>query len=257
MEEHSVSIAVMPFRNLSSEPDTEFFSNGFVEDLIAELTRFRSLRVLASQSTFALSEAGRSVDEVVREWDLQYILEGSVRRSRSTIRVSAQLIRVNGGQTVWAERYDAALDQVFSIQDEIVATVAGNLAVKIDDVELARAQRRSIDQLPAYDCWLRGMHHLKRGTLEADEESRSLFQQALQIDSHYARTPGFRSLISMSGPVRRGTYGTRARGTHSIARPKRWTWTILTRWYTPFSREFIVSDINTSRPTGTLRARWL
>ncbi len=187
MKERFVSIAVMPFRNLSADPDTEFFASGFVEDLIAELTRFRSLRVVASQSTVMLNAAGRSVDEVAEEWDLQYVLEGSIRRGGSALRVSAQLVRVDGRQTIWAERFDAALDQVFSIQDEIVATVAGSLAVKIDDAEHAKAQGRSIEQLPAYDCWLRGMHVLKRGTLEADAESRSYFEQALQIDSSYAR----------------------------------------------------------------------
>ena len=130
MNDYSASIAVMPFRNLSPGRDTEFFANGFVEDLIGHLTRFPSLRVLASQSTFGLSQIDRSVDDVIREWDLQYVLEGSVRRGGSAIRVGVQLIRVYGQETVWAERFDAPLEEVFAIQDEITATLAGKLAVR-------------------------------------------------------------------------------------------------------------------------------
>ncbi len=187
MDESSVSIAVMPFRNLSPDPDTEFFASGFVEDLIADLTRFPTLRVLASQSTFGLGQIDRSVDDVIREWDLQYVLEGSVRRGGATIRVGVQLIRVDGRETVWAERFDAPLNQVFAIQDEITATVAGKLAVRIDNTRLEKARGRSTDKLPVYDCWLRGMECLKRGTLEDDEEARTFFEQALEIDSRYAR----------------------------------------------------------------------
>ena len=187
MNERYVSVAVMPFRNLSPEPDMGFFADGFVEDLIAELTRFQSLRVLASQSTFALSQSGRSVEDVAREWGLQYALEGSVRRSESSIRVGTHLIRIHGGQTVWAERFDAPLEQVFSIQDQISATVAGKLAVRIDDARLDLARQRPVEKLPAYDCWLRGMDCLKRGSLEGDDESRAFFRQALEIDPNYAR----------------------------------------------------------------------
>jgi len=182
----SVSIAVMPFRNLSPEPDLEFFANGFVENLIADLTRFPSLRVLASQSTFGLDRSDRSVNDVAREWDLQYVLEGSVRRGGSEIRVSVQLIRVAGHETVWAERFDAPLNEVFAIQDEITATVAGKLAVRLDDARLERARHRLPDKLPVYECWLQGMDCLKRGTLEDDEEARKFFKQALEIDPEYA-----------------------------------------------------------------------
>jgi len=186
MDDCAISIAVMPFRNLSAEPDMEFFANGFVEDLIADLTRFSSLRVLASQSTFGLDWSDQSVDDVVHEWDLQYFLEGSVRRGGSEIRVSVQLIRTDGHETVWADRFDAPLIEVFAIQDEITATVAGKLAARIDDARLERARSRSPDKLPVYDCWLRGMDCLKRGTLEGDEEGRKFFEQALDIDARYA-----------------------------------------------------------------------
>ena len=177
----------MPFRNLSPESDTEFFANGFVEDLIAELTRFQSLRVLASQSTFGIGQVAGSIYQVADDWDLQYILEGSVRRGDSSIRVGVQLIRVDGRETLWAERFDAPLERVFAVQDEIAATVAGKLAVRIDDTRLDNAKRQSIEAIPAYDCCLRGMDCLREGTLEGDEEARTFFQQALKIDSQCAR----------------------------------------------------------------------
>ena len=117
----TVSIAVTPFRNLSKEPDTEYFANGFVEDLTADLTRFPLLKVLAMQSTFALGQLNRSVDDFARDWDLDFVLEGSVRRGEENVRVGVQLIRVQGRETVWAERFDAPLEKVFDIQDEIAA----------------------------------------------------------------------------------------------------------------------------------------
>jgi TolB-like protein/tetratricopeptide (TPR) repeat protein len=187
MDHNSVTIAVMPFRNLSEERDTEFFANGFVEDLIADLTRFPALRVLASHSTFGLAQSDRSIYDVAGDWDVQYVLEGSVRRGSSAIRVGVQLIRVEGQQTMWAERLDAPLEQVFDLQDEIAATVAGKLAVQIDDTRLEFAKRQSTETIPSYDCFLQGMDCLKRGTLEGDEESREFFQQALKIDPRCAR----------------------------------------------------------------------
>ena len=187
MSKDDLSIAVVPFRNLSPESDTEYFVNGFVEDLTANLTRFASLRVLAIESTFALGDTGQSIDDYAVRWGLHFLLQGSVRRGDSELRVGVQLIRLPGRDTIWAERFDAPMEKVFAVQDEIAATVAGQLAVHVDDARLEGARRRTTESLPAYDCWLRGMDCLKRGTLEGDEESRSFFEQALQIDSENAR----------------------------------------------------------------------
>jgi TolB-like protein len=187
MADPSLSIAVMPFRNLSTEPDTDYFARGFVEDLIANLTRFPSLRVVASQSTFGWDRHDSSLEDLARAWGLQYVLEGSVRCRGSTLRVSSQLIRIEDLQTVWAERFDAPLDDVFAVQDEITATVAGKLAVHIDESQLAHARRAPLHDLAAYDCWLRGSDCLRRGTLEGDEESRPFFERALEIEPGYAR----------------------------------------------------------------------
>ena len=106
MSTKRTSIAVTPFRNLSTEPHTDYFANGFVEDLTAELTRFSSLRVLATQSTFTLAELGRTIDQHAEEWGLDFLLQGSIRRSEDRVRVSVQLIRIQDRETVWAERFD-------------------------------------------------------------------------------------------------------------------------------------------------------
>jgi hypothetical protein len=98
-----------------------------------------------------------------------------------------QLIRAKGNETIWADRFDVPLEGIFELQDQITAIVAGQLAVHVDDERLQFARQRSAESLPAYECYLRGMDCLKRGTLEGDEESRAFFQQALQIDSQYAR----------------------------------------------------------------------
>ena len=148
MSTGEVTVAVMPFRNLSSEPDTEYFANGFVEDLTAELVRFPSLRVLATQSTFGVGRTRQAVADVAGEWNLDFVLEGSVRRGAASLRVGVQLIRVESRETVWADRFDAPLESVFAIQDKIVATVAGRLAVHMDEARL----RERADKQPR--VWL-------------------------------------------------------------------------------------------------------
>jgi TolB-like protein/tetratricopeptide (TPR) repeat protein len=187
VKEHRTSIAVMPFRNLSAEPDAEIYANGFVEDVCTDLSRFGSLRVISTQSTFALNRADLSEDALVHEWGIDYLLQGSLRQGQHKIRVGVQLINVSGRETVWAERYDVPLEKLFEVQDEITATVAGRLAVKVDEVALDEARSRSTESLSAYTCWLRGMDCLKRSTLEGDEESRPNFESALQQDPDYAR----------------------------------------------------------------------
>lgn len=187
MIESQTSIAVLPFRNLSVEEDTEYFARGFVDDLTTELTRFAALRVLSSQTAFQWEAAFASLAEFGGKWDVDVVLQGSVRRDRESLRVGVQLIRISNQETIWAERFDAPLEQVFEIQDSIVARVAGQLAIQVDESRLRIARRDQTDSLPLYDYWLRGMDCLKRGTLEGDEEAREYFQQALKINESYAR----------------------------------------------------------------------
>ncbi len=181
------SIVVVPFRNLSTDPETDYFARGFVEDLIADLTRFRELRVLARDSAFELASLDKPSESVAREWGADYLLTGSVRRRDDGLRVTTQLVGAVDKDVIWAERFDAPVESVFEIQDAITASVAGKLAVRVGDQRLQRARSRSMGELQAYDCWLRGLEHLRRGTLEDDAESRPFFQRALEIDPDYAR----------------------------------------------------------------------
>lgn len=180
------AIAVLPFESLSGETDAAYFARGFAEDLIANLSRFTSLRVVASQSSFTLGALDSAAEARAREWGVDYVLLGSVRLRGGTLRIATQLVRLEGRETVWAERFDAPLDDVFVVQDEITSRVAGQLAVRIQDQRLARARRLSSAELAAYDLWLRGMDSLKRATLEGDEEARASFRQALDVDPLYA-----------------------------------------------------------------------
>ncbi|MHC4975420.1 MAG: tetratricopeptide repeat protein, partial [Planctomycetota bacterium] len=173
------------FENLSDDGETAYFARGFTEDLIGCLTRFRVLRVIATESSFRLETAGRSLAETPREWGLDAILEGSVRRGGDQIRVTARLVAVGDGRTVWSETFDAPLGDVFSIQDQIAGAVAGTLVVGVEQLRLERGRRD--EPLEAYDLWLRGMECLGRATLEGDEESREYFRRALEIDGGYAR----------------------------------------------------------------------
>jgi TolB-like protein len=185
--ERTLSIAVLPFENLSPDEGAGYFARGFVEDLIACLTRFSPLRVVAAESSLRLAGPDRSLDEVAQDWELDVALEGSVRLLGEQLRVTTRLVSLAGRETVWSERFDAPLDEVFAIQDEIAAQVAGRLAVRIDDLQLARARQGAGPPVAAYDLWLRGMDCLARASLEGDAESRPFFSAALDVDPRYAR----------------------------------------------------------------------
>jgi TolB-like protein/tetratricopeptide (TPR) repeat protein len=183
MTSPAVSIAVLPFENLSPDEEAGYFARGFVEDLIACLTRFSPLRVLAAESSLQLP----APDAVEARWGLDVVLQGSVRLAGDQLRVTAHLITIPAHETVWSERFDAPLGSVFAIQDEIVSSVAGKLAVQVEDLQLARGHASGQPELAAYDLWLRGMDCLKQASLEGDAESRPFFSQALEVDPRYAR----------------------------------------------------------------------
>ncbi|MHC4427849.1 MAG: hypothetical protein ACYS0D_04500 [Planctomycetota bacterium] len=187
MSEPDVSIAVLPFANLSPDEAAGYFARGFAEDLIACLTRFSPLRVVAAESSLRIAGLDQPLESVAREWGLDVILEGSVRRAGDRLRVTARLISVADRETAWSEQFDAPLDDVFAIQDDIAASVAGKLAVRLDDLQLARTRRDAPPRPAAYDLWLRGMDCLRRASLEGDAESRPFFEKSLEIDSRYAR----------------------------------------------------------------------
>jgi TolB-like protein len=185
--EPAVSIAVLPFANLSRNEEAAYFARGFVEDLIACLTRFSSLRVVAAESSLHIPSQDEVLERVAREWDLDAMLNGSVRRDADRLRVTTRLVSVADGATLWSERFDAPLEEVFDVRDDIAASVAGTLVVQIENLQLTRARRGPTPPVTAYDLWLRGMDCLHQASLEGDAEARPYFEQSLEIDPRFAR----------------------------------------------------------------------
>lgn len=183
----TVCIAVLPFDNLSDNRSHDYFSRGIVEDLITDLSRFHSLQVISSSTTRKMATAEQNEIEVARTLAIDYLLKGSLRRKGNQIRITAQLLGSSNGGILWAERYDASLDKIFDIQDDIIARVVGALSAQIDKTLLSAARKKPLTNLAAYDCWLRGMDYLRQGTLESDQEARRTFEQALAMDPQYSR----------------------------------------------------------------------
>ncbi len=184
---HPVCIAVMPFGNLSGSRDHDYFSIGFVEDLITDLAHFASLKVISSYTTRKMSSDSSDGLAVAAELGIDYLLNGNLRRLKGQIRISAQLMEITGGRILWAERYDAPMDTLFDIQDDIVAQVVSAISAQIDRTLLAAARNKPMIRMAAYDFWLRGMECMRQGTPEADQEARKMFKQALAVDPHFSR----------------------------------------------------------------------
>ena len=182
-----VAIGIMPFENFSGSQDDDYFSVGFVEDLTTDLAHFSNLQVIASYTTRKMGEASRELLTVASELGIDYLLRGNIRRIGDQLRISTQLAATDSGRILWAERYDAPLDTLFEIQDDIVARVVSAISTQIDRSLLAAARKKPITSMAAYDLWLRGMARLRQGTPAADQAARRMFKQALAADPHYSR----------------------------------------------------------------------
>jgi TolB-like protein/class 3 adenylate cyclase/Flp pilus assembly protein TadD len=179
------SLAVMPFTNMSGDPEQEYFVDGIVEDIITGVSRIKRLFVIARNSTFTYK--GRAVDlkQVGRNLGVRYILEGSLRKAGNRIRLTAQLIEAASGTHVWAERYDRALDDIFAVQDEITLSVIGAIEPSLRQAEVERAKRKRPDSLDAYDLYLRALPHLHASMPGDADKALALLEQALAIQPDY------------------------------------------------------------------------
>jgi TolB-like protein len=184
------SIAVLPFANLSADPDQEFFADGISEDIITALSRLRGFLVIARNSTFVYK--GRSVDvrEVGRDLGVRYVLEGSVRKAVDRIRVTAQLIEATSGNHLWAERYDRQLEDIFEIQDEITTSVVGRIGSELMAAEHERARQKPPQSLDAWECFTRAVFKCALLSREASGEALVLLRRAIELDRGYARAHG-------------------------------------------------------------------
>jgi len=186
------SVAVLPFANLSADKEQDYFSDGITEDIITELSRFSELFVIARNSSFTFKGKAVDVRQVGRELGVRYVLEGSVRRSANRVRITGQLVDTTIGAHIWADRFDAALDDIFDLQDQMSAIIVGAIAPKLEHAEIERARRKPTDSLDAYDYYLRGMASFHQGDRKAIAQALELFKRAIQLD------PGFASAYAMA-----------------------------------------------------------
>jgi TolB-like protein/Tfp pilus assembly protein PilF len=180
------SIAVLPFQNLSGEPEQEYFADGVVEDIIAALSRMRWLFVISRNSSFTYKGRAVDVKQVGSELGVRYVLEGSLRKAANRVRISGQLIDASTGATFWSDRFEGALEDIFNLQDQVTTSVVGALARQLEQAEIQRAKRKPTDSLDAYDYYLRGMASFHLRTRKAVGEALPLFKKAIELDPEFA-----------------------------------------------------------------------
>jgi TolB-like protein len=189
------SIAVLPFQNMSGDPEQDYFADGMVEDIITALSRYRWLFVIARNSSFTYKGRAVDVKEVGRELGVRFVLEGSVRKVATRVRITTQLIDATNGMHLWADHFDGALVDVFELQDEVTARVAGQLAQTVERAEIERVKLARTESLDAYDCYLRAMSLLHQYTKETLTEARNYLRRAIALDPDYAAAYGMAALI--------------------------------------------------------------
>ena len=179
------TLAVLPFKNLSAGFD-EYFSDGLTEDIIANLSYFRELRVIASSSSFQFKTRALTSIQLAAELNADYIIDGSVRRAGGELRISVQLVDATTGVSLWADQYDRKMEDIFAVQDEVTRMIAASLGVKLQDAALTRALGKSPTELDAYDCLLHARRYTATLSAKMHAEARDLLEKAIALDPNYA-----------------------------------------------------------------------
>jgi adenylate cyclase len=189
------AIAVLPFTNMSDDPDQEFFADGLTEDTITELSRFRDLLVISRNSSFKYKGRVVNMREAARSLNVQYIVEGSVRKVGNRVRINVQLIEAEADRHVWAERYDRDLEDIFAIQDEVTASIVAILPGRIEAASRARAENKPTSSMAAFECVMsaRLLHH--RSTREDNISAQAMVERAIALDPRYAHARAWRACI--------------------------------------------------------------
>jgi adenylate cyclase len=180
------SIAVLPFENMSGDPEQEYFSDGLSEDIITLLSAWRSFPVIARNSSFAFKKQSRDIRTIARELSAHYVIEGSVRKSGNRVRVTAQLIDGESGHHLWARKFDGALDDVFALQDEITRQIVISVEPEMEKAELRKSETKRSTNLDAWDYFLRGRALLYQITPEDVVRARAMFERAIELDPQYS-----------------------------------------------------------------------
>jgi adenylate cyclase len=181
------SIAVLPFQNMSGDPEQEYFADGMVEEIITALSRLRWFFVIARNSTFTYKGRAVDVKEVGRELGVRYVLEGSVRKAANRVRITGQLIDATTGGHLWADRFEGTLDDIFELQDQVTASVVGAIEPELYAAEQVRSQMKPPDSLDAWECVIRALSLIGQGTRDENTEAEALCRRAIAIAPGYGR----------------------------------------------------------------------
>ena len=184
------SIAVLPFTNISGDPEQEYFADGMVEEIITALSRMRWLFVIARNSSFTYKGRAVDVKQVGRELGVRYVVEGSVRKAGSRVRITGQLIDATTGAHLWADRFEGSLENIFDLQDQVTISLVSAIAPKMEQAEIERAKRKPTESLDAYDYYLRGMASTYSWTREGVNGALQLFYKAIELDPQFASAYG-------------------------------------------------------------------
>ena len=184
------SIVVLPFQNLSADPEQEYFSDGIVEEITTALSRFRSLFVISRNSAFTYKGRAIDVRQVGRELGVRYLLEGSVRKAANRVRITGQLIEAESGAHLWADRFDGTPEDIFDLQDHVTASVVGAISPALEQAEIDRIKRKPTESLGAYDYFLRGRAALHEGSVQGHKDALQLFYRAIELDPDFASAYG-------------------------------------------------------------------
>src|SRR2546429_7530918 len=188
---HKPSIAVLPFTNISVDPEQDYFADGMVEEIITALSHFRQLFVIARNSSFTYKGRAVDVKQVGRELGVRYVLEGSVRKAANRVRITGQLVDTATGAHLWAERFDGGLGDIFHLQDQVTESVVGAIAPAVEKAEIERAKRKPTDSLDAYALYLRGLATFYQfASRQVNDEALRLFNSAIELDPDFASAYG-------------------------------------------------------------------
>lgn len=187
------SLAVLPFTNMSGDPEQDYFADGIVEDIITAFSRIKWLFVIARNSSFTYKGKAVDIKQVGRELGVHYVLEGSVRKAGSRIRITGQLIDASTGAHLWADRFDGEVTDIFDLQDQITQSVVGTITPRLEQAEISRTRHKPTDSLDAYDNYLRGMDAFHQFTQDANKKALEFFSLAYQLDPEYAAAFGMAS----------------------------------------------------------------
>jgi adenylate cyclase len=185
------SIAVLPFTNMSGDPEQDYFADGMVDDIITALSHFKALFVIARNSSFTYKGRAVDVKQVGRELGVRYVLEGSVRKAANRVRITGQLVDTATGAHLWADRFDGGLSDIFELQDQVTERVVGAIAPAVEKAEIERAKRKPTESLDAYSLYLRGLARFYQFTdRQTNDEALRLFNSAIELDPDFASAYG-------------------------------------------------------------------